>query len=1030
MTDIETPNFQKNPIINSPYDEPTCHWVLKNGMPTGELRKKRRMAEFVTPVPQPKTKKKKEEQSGFTFGDKDFSVSGQSYDQNAFINEIRKIVTSWRHLPSPSQWGVTAETARLLQYWRDKDNFPDIRPFFCQLEAVETAIFLTEVAPKHEKYKKYLKLLKEANENANPSLYRIAMKLATGAGKTTVMAMLIAWQTINAVHHPNSKYFSKGFLIVVPGLTIRDRLRVLRPNDPNSYYKNRNLIPNDYLRDLEKAQIVITNYHAFKLREKLKLAKGTREALEGRDGKIPTLETEGEMLRRVIGNLMGIKKIVVFNDEAHHCYQEKPSEKSKKLKGDEKKDAEENKEVARLWLNGLKIIQKKIGISTVFDLSATPFFLQGSGYQEGTLFPWVVSDFSLMDAIECGVVKLPRIPISDNMLHKEEIPMWRELWKHIGKDMPKSRKKKGKNISPDDLPSLLCNALHALYNHYKETYIVWQKAGISVPPVFIIVCNNTVTSELVYQYISGWEEDGGVRLHDEFALFNNYDKNHQKLAKPNTILVDSQRLESGEKLDKAFLDASKDEIKRFKREKIEREGGNSSDKIDDTEILREVMNTIGDKGKLGEKIRCVVSVSMLTEGWDTNTVTHVLGIRAFGTQLLCEQVIGRALRRESYDLNEKGHFNPEYADILGIPFDFTSEPVVAKPVAPKEKISVYAVPERQHLEILFPRVAGYRIKTPQQKLEAEFTQKDILTITPEMLKSPTKTENRGIIGEKNVLSVNDPKSVLLKSGIILEIAKRVADNYTTAEQKPVVTRTQMMFMGIRRIVGEWIDRGFLIFKGGTSLENLRYNEDLKQRASQKIQQAIERTQQHSSKSRIVAILSPFAPTGSTSDVHFKTTASKIMWTTDIHKSHINKVICDSSWEKEFCRVAEGNPYVKSYVKNQGLGFDVPYVQGIKKRNYVPDFIVQIKLDQEGKHILNLVVEIKGFRGDDVDYKETTIRDKWIPAVNELKAYGQWDFEQFDDGPNIEQDFNCYIDKQLPLWREKQKEFIKKLKDVA
>ena len=333
---------------------------------------------------------------------------------------------AWRSLPNPNQWQVTPETARLLQHWRHH-KFSDIRPFFCQVEAVETAIWLTEVAPQSRNGKRVLDHLAAANKDANPELMRFALKLATGAGKTTVMAMLIAWQTINAVRRPASKNFTRGFLVCAPGLTIKDRLRVLQPNDPDSYYASRELVPGDMLDDVNRAKIVITNYHAFMLRERMEISKGGRQLLQGRTGEeLETLETEGQMLQRVMPDLMGMKNILVMNDEAHHCYREKPKgADDEDLKGDEKKEAEKNNEAARLWISGLEAVNRKLGLSRVIDLSATPFFLRGSGYAEGTLFPWTMSDFSLMDAIECGIVKLPRVPVAEN-IPGDEMPMFRE----------------------------------------------------------------------------------------------------------------------------------------------------------------------------------------------------------------------------------------------------------------------------------------------------------------------------------------------------------------------------------------------------------------------------------------------------------------------------------------------------------------------------------------------------------------------------------------------------------------------------
>lgn len=472
-----------------------------------------RHSDLITPVPKPKKRKKKATQTEMAFdaGD-DLSSADQEYNPTPIINEVRQHVDAWRNLPNPKDWLVTPETERLLKHWRHH-KFQGVRPFFCQVEAVETVIWLTEVAPKlGARGSKFWDHIKGANAQANPALVRMALKLATGAGKTTVMSMLIAWHTVNAVRHPNSKMFSRGFLIVAPGITIRDRLRVLLPNDQESYYRTREIVPPDMLADIDRAKIVITNYHAFKLRERAKVAAGTRTALEGwRKEKLETLETEGQMLQRVMPDLMGMKNIVVLNDEAHHCYrarvQDAQGDTESDLTGDDKEAAKADNEAARMWITGLETVKKKLGLSMVYDLSATPFFLRGSGYIEGTLFPWTMSDFSLMDAIECGIVKLPRVPVADNV-PGGDTPKFRNLWEHIGKDMPKKGRGAGKVLDPLSLPSELLSALDALYGHYKKTFELWEAEGIGVPPVFIVVCNNTATSELVYKYISGFFREG------------------------------------------------------------------------------------------------------------------------------------------------------------------------------------------------------------------------------------------------------------------------------------------------------------------------------------------------------------------------------------------------------------------------------------------------------------------------------------------------------------------------------------------
>ena len=758
---MENPFFDR-PILNSPYERPSHHWELdESGQPTQQVIDSRRRAEFITPVPKPKKRRRSSpNQKEIVFDEGGGLSTQQQQYHTAIINEVRQYVDQWRNLPNTNQWQVTPETARLLQHWR-RHQFSGIRPFFCQVEAIETVIWLTEVAPRMSQVgKRFLDHLDSSNKEANPKLKRLALKLATGAGKTTVMAMLIAWQTINAVRRSQSARFTRGFLVVTPGITIKDRLRVLQPNDPDSYFRGRELVPSDMLPDLEKAKIVITNYHAFKLRERTELSKGGRALLQGRGQPIATLETEGQMLQRVMPELMGIKNLMVLNDEAHHCYREKPGESDEeKLTGDDRQEAKQNTEAARLWISGLEMVGKRLGINRVMDLSATPFFLRGSGYAEGTLFPWTMSDFSLMDAIECGIVKLPRVPVADN-IPGGDMPKFRELWKNISSDMPKKGRGKSKDLDPLSLPTILKTAIEALYGHYEKTFELMKDAGIDVPPCFIVVCNNTSTSKLVYDYISGFHSENHT-----LALFHNFDEYGNPLPQPRTLLIDSEQLESGDALDKNFRKMAADEIERFRREIIERTGNReTADKITDQDLLREVMNTVGKPGRLGGSIRCVVSVSMLTEGWDANTVTHVLGVRAFGTQLLCEQVVGRALRRQSYDLNTEGLFNVEYADVLGIPFDFTAKPVVVRPIPPPPTIQVKAIrPERDALEIHFPRVAGYRVELSEERLAAEFNEDSVLELNPELV-GPSTTQNQGIIGEGvdlNLVHTGDLRSSTL-----------------------------------------------------------------------------------------------------------------------------------------------------------------------------------------------------------------------------------------------------------------------------
>ncbi|MDE0678829.1 MAG: DEAD/DEAH box helicase family protein [Gammaproteobacteria bacterium] len=995
-------DFFAQPILNSPYQAPREYWELDSERrPTGKKITGRRPAQYITAVPAAKISG----QARLTLHETITSDGGQEYDPMPVIDEIRSHLDKWRRLPV-EQCGVTPVTVQLLRHWREHD-FLGRRPFFCQIEAAETIIWLTEVAGcisgrGPSAYKGIREHLRGANEHANPGLLRIALKLATGAGKTTVMAMLIAWQTLNALRSANSPRFTRGFLVVTPGITIRDRLRVLLPNDPDSYYVKHDLVPHGMRPDMQRAKIVITNYHAFLRRERTKLAKGNRALLKGHGPEVSTLETEGQMLQRVCRELMGLKNILVLNDEAHHCYREKPGESEEDAqKGDEREEAKKNVEAARVWIAGIEAVQSQIGVRSVLDLSATPFFLSGSGYREGTLFPWTASDFSLLEAIECGIVKLPRVPVADNA-GMAEMPRYRELWRHIGPNMPKKNSAKTGQLDPLGLPKDLRGAIDALYGHYAATFEAWQEAEIEVPPVFIVVCNNMAASELVYRFMAGFERaaENGAQLppHRGLPLFSNYDEAGQRLARPRTLLINSEQLESGEALDKTFRAAHAEEIVRFRRERVERERDSAAgESLTDADLLREVMNTVGKSGRLGGDIRCVVSVAMLSEGWDANTVTHVLGVRAFGTQLLCEQVVGRALRRQSYELNEKGLFDVEYADVLGVPFDFAAEPIVVTPIKPKRTVHVHAVqPERDKLAIEFPRVEGYAYELPEDHLTAEFNHDSTLTLTPEKV-GPTQTHTKGILGEGAILTPSDLQAAR-PATVAFHLAKRLLEkHFRGANGLP-----KMHLMGdLLRIARQWLDGGHLVCRGGTRPAQLLYAV-LADDACERIHAGIARS---AGERQIRAVLDPYNPHGSTAEVDFRT-SRQTRWSTNPALCHVNWAVCDGGWEIEFCRILESHPRVRAYVKNEGMGFSVPYRMGGIARRYFPDFIA--RLDDGVDEPMNLVVEIKGKREDDAIIKAETMRTSWVPGVNQLAEFGRWDFLELTNIETMEEDFHRWF----------------------
>ena len=558
------------------------------------------------------------------------------------------------------------------------------------------------------------------------------------------------------------------------------------------------------------------------------------------------------------------------------------------------------------------------------------------------------------------------------------------------------------------MPVELQTALEALYGHYGKTFDLMEKAGIEAPPCFIVVCNNTSASKLVYDYISGFHrenEDGSTTLENgRFELFRNFDEYGNQYPRPRTLLIDSTQLESGDALDRNFRKMAAGEIDRFRREIIERTGDRlQAEKISDQDLLREVMNTVGKPGRLGDSIRCVVSVSMLTEGWDANTVSHVLGVRAFGTQLLCEQVVGRALRRQSYDLNEEGLFDVEYADVLGIPFDFTAKPVVAPPTPPRETVQVRAVrPERDKLEIRFPRVAGYRLELPEERLEAAFNEDSVLELTPDLV-GPSITTNQGIIGEGvdlNLIHTND----LRRSTLLFHLTQRlIYTKYRDPGDEPKLH----LFGQLKRITRQWLDDR-LVCKGETYPAQLMYQE-LADMACERITAAI--TRAGIDRRPVKAVLDPYNPLGSSIHVNF-TTSKTSRYQTDSRRCNVNWVVLDSDWEAEFCRVAEAHSRVKAYVKNHNLGLEVPYRYGSETRTYVPDFILRVDDGHGDDDPLHLIVEIKGYRREDAKEKKATMDTYWVPGVNHHGRYGRWAFHEFTDVYSMQSDFEAVLEAEF------------------
>lgn len=966
--------FEDNPILNSPYSMPAWHWILDDGgMPTGRTREGRRDSSYLVPIPAARRARSQGE------------LVPDELKENDVVNDIRALVNEWRERP-PEKWNVRSATRQLLEHWRGGRTDP--RLFFCQIEAAETLIWLNEVAPQTDKGKKILRDIKDANDEANPGLFRLAAKMATGAGKTTVMAMMIAYHAVNKARSPRSALFSDHFLVITPGITIKDRLRVLLPQDQDNYYEKRRIAPPEMMREIKKARVFVVNFHSLMRRETLSLGKKNREVLRGNGPELATLETEGRMLNRVCPELLRAKNAIVINDEAHHCYRRKQRDGGgmRGVSADEREEVRRGEETARVWISGIEALARKISIRSVYDLSATPFFLKGSGYREGYLFPWVASDFALMDAMECGIVKLPRVPIDDDAITEDNLPMYRKIYAQIRDKLPRQNRATQGAMNPANLPPLLMGALNALYAEYKRTDAAWREGGVKVPPVFIVICANTSTSKLVYDYISGYCR-GGEWTNGAFPLFDNIGDGGRPLARPRTLLIDSYQLDSGEPLSKEFKGAAAAEIAQFKEEMRLRQSGRDISKITDESLLREVMNTVGKEGKLGEQIRCVVSVSMLTEGWDASNVTHILGVRAFGTQLLCEQAVGRALRRISYETDEDGMLSPEYADICGVPFSFIPGVKSAPPSPPSPSVRVRHLDERDFLAIEYPRVRGYKMRPPEDRIVARFDENSVLEIRPE--DAPTETELAGIIGETAKMTLGELKK-RRENEVVFFVAACAASRFAAECGTDGRGVPPSYFRDFVPIVRLWL-RDYLQTRGGTFMQYLLW-EAMAQKAAERICRACTVSE---GEERLLPAADPFAPEGSTFYVDYLT-RSRRLHETRADKSHVNIAACDSGWEEDFCRLLEDDPGVFSYVRNAGLGFEAPYRHEQKDRMYRPDFIV-LADDGGGKSdLLRLVVEIKGFRGEDAEAKADTMNRRWIPAVNNDGRWGRWQFVEIKE----------------------------------
>lgn len=1036
-----------NPILNSPYDSPEYHYATDpadGSLDYNDIRKGRRI--FV-PEMQVIPVRQGPQKAMFEVND----LEGEYGDH--LVNLIRKEVGKWRD-SKYSDHNPTRVTRELLLFWFENPERHAIKKlFFCQREAVETAIWLNEIAPRYNAGQHVLNLLRQAqtdvSDNAAFQLPRIAFKMATGSGKTVVMACFILYHFFNRQEYPQDTRFADNFLIVAPGITIRDRLGVLKVDTlaagsqhVTDYYHVRGLVPPHYERLLLNlnSRIVITNYHAFEP----KTLKGNKQSpfdgkLNRHGEKQDNKEDFSQTVRRLMGAFKPGSRLLILNDEAHHCY----LPKSDNRKAEDENTTEENQRAA-VWFRGMANLCERYKVSAIYDLSATPYYLTGSGYDPYSLFGWVVSDFGLIEAIESGLVKIPFLPESDNT-QELSMPVLRNLYEHVRDDLPKkgqrgarkAAKEKGEKLKeqPPRLPSKLKAALDQFYDHYKKTYDHFGQQGQltmeDTPPVFIVVCNNTSVSKEVYKYLAGYEIiglEGEVEdvVHGAFDLFSNYDRTTRrpKLKSP-TLLIDSEALEDSDQIGDDFKKIFASEIEAFKREYAHRHGQGAVEKITDAEILREVVNTVGKPGTLGGHIRCVVSVSMLTEGWDANTVTHIVGLRAFGSQLLCEQVAGRALRRREYFLQnysrESGElippdkanrykpeniiqkYPPEYAHIIGVPFKMFKGGTTAV-AAPVDYTRVHALHERQAAyEISFPNLNGYRIETVDGPLKWDFSEVENYEL--DTTKIPLETDmETAFAGMKEKLRV---RSVLERRDqeLIYLITKEMINRYYTDEEgNPLFFR----FNQLKKVVEEWYATK-IILAGSVdpAYKRLLFFES-PEKYLDFIYRGIFAGQQASD--RVLPIFNYYNKFGSTKYVNGNT--SKPVYPTV--KSHVNYVVADTeSWEQLCAKALEEMEEVEAYVKNEFLGFTIPYVSEDQERRYFPDFIARCKTP--GGARINLIIEITGANKKDKATKKYYVDKLWLPAVNAVRdkyGYDEWRFvEVAEDIRFLKNEIMAAIQKQ-------------------
>ena len=984
----------EKPILCSPYEEPSEYWLYDPG--TGEASRapgRRPAGHWFRNEPRSQTQQRR-------------LFAEENWEELPYVNSLREDVKRWRN---SDYRNATNTTRNLLRHWRREDMIR--RLFFCQIEAVETIIYLAEIrmGGKRTSFNPQFtddgleRLVDRSLDARLPPLMRMGCKMATGSGKTVVMAMLIAWAFCNRGQLPSDERFPSAALVVCPNLTIKERLQVLRPDNPASYFSEFDLVPTQMRRFLQDGKVLITNWHQF--------APESEHADGGKSYSVVNKgpESEDAFSRRVLGDLYDRGPVMVLNDEGHHAYRPRNvNVETKGLSLEERREAKDLNEEATVWIQGLDRINVSRGVKFCVDLSATPFYIYGSGHAEGEPFPWLVSDFSLVDAIESGIVKIPRLPVDDTTGRPE--PRFFRLWKTIVDELQPGQRLPGRSRKPK--PEVIWEkaepALQTLAGQYKERFEYIQDGSPGqdkTPPALIIVCDNTDIADLFFRNISGEtkvpaSEDAGEpsrRRRGKAQLKTAYGDGQvfpelfsNSVGRMRTLRIDSKLLADAES------------------GKAGRSGGNGA------EELRRIVDSVGKTGEPGEQVRCVVSVQMLTEGWDANNVTHILGLRAFESQLLCEQVVGRGLRRMDYTPDpETGMLTEEYVDVYGIPFSvipYKGRPTSGKTPEDKPRHHVHALPERKQLEIRFPVVEGYTFDLKRNLIKADVSAMEALRIEPG--REPTavfiKPQVGYEIGEPTLFGPGDfeiqNREAFYASTHIqrikFQIARRVVDellgfvgNGQSAREAKITASRHQLFPQVYRYVDEYVENR--VDFSGTNVCELGLDSYMKL-VAERLMNSIQ-PDDDQGEPPLLPILNRYAPVGTTTDVDFKT-VQRVHHTV---KSHLNQVTLDTkTWEDAAAFRLEGSSLVKSYARNDHLGFNIPYdFEGVS-HYYEPDFLVKLT------NGLHLIVEIKGYQTNQ-DAAKHDAANRWVHAVNNWGQIGDWRFHVCRDPQMLGQELQMF-----------------------